>query len=297
MTDSVPEGYVGNLTEEHEAKLKQLWGTVFKLYDLYESNDPELQAAIKSATDKVNAPKSRFGFFRGASSEPENVVEKYLNMSATTDAGQQANRKKFVEMLAKYDSKTVRAMVIEAVKADHPDVLILRFLRARKWDVDAALVMMIFAMDWRCHTFKLESDIMWNGDTKMVENETSSDAHDKAIAKDFMKQLRIGKGYVHGTDRLGRPISCVRVRLHKPFAEKVEALERFIVYIIETARFTLRPPVETAVSVPSHLACAPFTMLTMNQTVLDFRHERLHSGQHGLRSPQIHHPVLRSKLP
>lgn len=258
MTTTVPEGFLGNLTQDQEAKLKQLWGTVFRLYDLYESNDPELQAAIKSATEKANAPaKSRFGFFRGgsSSSEPENVVEKYLNMSATSDAGQLANRKKFVEMLGKYDGQTVRALVVEAVKADHPDVLILRFLRARKWDIDAALVMMIFAMDWRCHTFKLETDIMWNGDTKMVENETSSDAHDKTIAKDFMKQLRIGKGYVHGTDKLGRPISCVRVRLHKPFAEKVEALERFIVYIIETARFTLRPPVETAVSFRDIGAC------------------------------------------
>lgn len=65
---------------------------------------------------------------------------------------------------------------------------------------------------------------------------------------DFMSQLRLGKSYVHGLDKDGRPICFVRVRLHKPGDQSEESLERSIVYIMETTRLMLHPPVDTAVS-------------------------------------------------
>lgn len=254
------EGFLGNLNKEQESKLRDLWRTVFKLYDLYETKDPELMAAIKAAGEKTDtASKSRFGLFGGGTSQSKadatNVVEKYLNLASADDATNMANRKRFMEMLAIYDTKTLKAMIVEAVKADHPDALVLRFLRARKWNVDAALIMMVFAMDWRYHEAKLDSDIMFNGDAKMVKYEKSTDKDKNTMGVDFMKQLRGGKGYLHGVDKMGRPISCVRVKKHKPFDQSNESLERFIVYLIETGRFTLQPPVETCVSGYSFVFC------------------------------------------
>lgn len=63
-----------------------------------------------------------------------------------------------------------------------------------------------------------------------------------------MMQLRIGKSYLHGLDKEGRPICFVRVRLHKQGEQSEESLERYTVYIMETARLMLQPPVDTAVS-------------------------------------------------
>lgn len=61
-----------------------------------------------------------------------------------------------------------------------------------------------------------------------------------------MKQVRMGKSFLHGHDKEGRPICVVRVRLHKQADQTEQSLERYTVYIMETARLMLRPPVDTA---------------------------------------------------
>ncbi len=251
---TIPEGNVGNLTAQQEEKLRQFWGTIFKLYDLYESKDPEVQAALKNCATQAAAPvqKSRFGLFGGgkkASAEDTNataLVEKQLGLGAADDTDKFGLRKQFMEMLSKHSAESARSMILEAVKHDHPDALALRFLRARKWEVDKGIIMMFSAMDWRASKSKVDSDIMYNGEAGGARDEKSSDPNTKVLAHDFMRQLRMGKGFLHGTDKHGRPISYVRARLHKPFDGKNESLERFIVYNIETGRMVLNPPIETA---------------------------------------------------
>ena len=62
----------------------------------------------------------------------------------------------------------------------------------------------------------------------------------------FMKQLRLGKSYLHGVDAHGRPICVVRTRLHHSSDQQPEALERFTVWEMETARLLLTGNVDTA---------------------------------------------------
>jgi hypothetical protein len=59
----------------------------------------------------------------------------------------------------------------------------------------------------------------------------------------------MGKSYLHGTDKDGRPCCYVRVKLHKQGEQSEKSLERFTVYTIETTRMMLKPPVDTAVSI------------------------------------------------
>jgi hypothetical protein len=134
------------------------------------------------------------------------------------------------------------------VKHDHPDALLLRFLRARKWDVDKALVMLVSTMNWRATEMHVDDDIMANGEGGAAEAEKGQDATAKKLGHDFLAQMRMGKSFLHGCDNSGRPICFVRVRLHRQGEHCEEALERNTVFVIETARMLLEPPVDTAVS-------------------------------------------------
>ena len=62
----------------------------------------------------------------------------------------------------------------------------------------------------------------------------------------FLTQLRLGKSYLHGVDIHERPICLVRTRLHHSSDQQPEALERFTVWEMETARLLLKGNVDTA---------------------------------------------------
>jgi hypothetical protein len=64
--------------------------------------------------------------------------------------------------------------------------------------------------------------------------------------EDFLKQLRLGKSYLHGVDIHERPICLVRTRLHHSSDQQPEAIERFTVWEMETARLLLTDNVDTA---------------------------------------------------
>ena len=134
------------------------------------------------------------------------------------------------------------------VKHDDPDALLLRFLRARKWDVHDALVMLVSTMHWRSQDMHVDDEIMYKGESGFVKASKTALGGEKKDAEDFMAILRKGLSFIHGADKDDRPITVVRVRTHKPNEQTDRAIEQYTVYVIETARMLLRSPVDTAVS-------------------------------------------------
>ncbi|KAL2130258.1 hypothetical protein VTI74DRAFT_6697 [Chaetomium olivicolor] len=126
-----------------------------------------------------------------------------------------------------------------SILADHPDVLVLRFLRARKWDVEKAVAMLVSAVNWRQER-RLEDDIIRKGDSVGLAKEQSADE------KGFMAQYHSGKAYVRGSDKEGRPVFIIKVRLHDPKLQSPECMEMFILHNIETIRTMIRHPIEKA---------------------------------------------------
>lgn len=269
MASPVPDGHVGNLTTEQEAKLRELWQTVFKLYDVLQEHAQKKAAAPAPQTESPK--KSRFGLFGGwkasdAAATPA-IPEEALKLIACDEEDKFGLVKQFQQVIATQTPDSLRAMVLGSVKHEHPDALALRFLRARKWDVNRSLVMMFSAMNWRHNEAKVDDDILANGEEVLVNDEEHGQVKSKALARDFMKQIRTGKSFIHGTDRENRPISYVRVRLHRASDQSVESLERYTTYLIETARLALTPPVETATLI---FDLSSFTLANMDYVPVKF---------------------------
>ncbi|KHN97385.1 CRAL/TRIO domain protein [Metarhizium album ARSEF 1941] len=270
VASPVADGHVGNLTAEQETKLRELWQTVFRLYDVLQEHSQKRAAA--PAPPPVDSPKkSRLGLFGGwkAAEAPASpaLPEEALKLIACDEEDKFGLVKQFQQVIATQTPESLRAMVLGSLKHEHPDALALRFLRARKWDVNRALVMMFSAMNWRYSEAKVDADILANGEEVLVGDEETGAVKPKALARDFMRQIRTGKSFIHGTDRADRPISYVRVRLHRASDQSVESLERYTTYLIETARLALAPPVETATLV---FDLTGFTLANMDYVPVKF---------------------------
>lgn len=262
MADIKPEtlpGRVGNLTPEQEEKVRELWAAIFKICAVGDQavDDAAPTAASTVLADKSNSkekPKkrritlfSRKGQKDKGDSDSASTVSGMSTSIKDDDADDKyGQNKQFYDTLANSSPESIRATIWSMVKHDHPDALVLRFLRARKWDVDKALVMLVSTMNWRATEMHVDDEIMMKGEEAMAQMSKSSDPKEKQLGEDFMAQIRMGKSFLHGVDNKGRPICVVRVRLHHQGEQCEESLERYTVYVIETARMVLRPPVDTA---------------------------------------------------
>lgn len=155
------------------------------------------------------------------------------------------------EVLSRLSPEEVCLAILVLVKQEHPDSLLLRFLRARRWDVGKAFSMMIMNILWR-KQYGVDDDILPRGELHALRQSRDEGipAKERDMGRDVIAQLRMGKSFCHGFDRQGRPVNVVRVRIHKPGAQSEESLERYILHVIETTRLILTPPVETGVRWP-----------------------------------------------
>ncbi|KAK9488586.1 CRAL-TRIO domain-containing protein [Lipomyces starkeyi] len=271
-SDQAP-GRPGNLTPEQEQKLKELWTIVMRTFGVSPSPSLLESSTITSTTSTTSAngsaappseintdaaangeksKKKRFGILKRKDKDKDKEREKPTEAAApkptrtastlsspTIGADDENDKygqsKQFKEALAEMTPEELRIAFWSMVKADHPDGLLLRFLRARKWDVQKAHVMMVSTMHWRLKEMDVEAIVFRGEGAALAE-------HDEG----FLKQIRLGKSYLHGRDKVGRPICTVRARLHKQGDQTEDALNRYTVYVMETARMCLKEPVDTA---------------------------------------------------
>ena len=287
MTIENRPGRPGNLTTDQEIKLQEFWKKVLDVFGVAALDDEEsAQPAAEAGPDEAEIndiqkrdselttgerKKKRRGLFsrkRMDSKTPDASNKAGSSTATVTDADDKYGQtKEYHTALAENLPEELRGAFWSMVKCDHPDGLLLRFLRARKWDLDKALVMLISTMQWRFKEMHVDDDVVVKGEGGAIKDSRSED---KGVAKeghDFMVPLRIGKSYLHGVDRDGRPMCTVRVRLHKQGEQTERSLERFTVHVLETARLLLIPPVDTATIV---FDMTGFSMANMDYTPVKF---------------------------
>ena len=259
MSGAAHPGRPGNLTKEQELKLQEMWTATLRIFGVSDfssgANDDAASIAGSESADLTGAvssekkKKKRGNLFSRKNHDNTNI-EDIENGSATDGNDKYGQTREFHKFVASQPPEAIRAAFWSMVKHDDPDGLMLRFLRARKWNVQNALVMLISTMHWRMQGMHVD-DITRRGESGALEDSASSNPPTKKEGHDFLMQMRLGKSFLHGTDKEGRPITFVRVKLHKQGEQSEASLEKFTVYTIETARLLLSPNVDTAVSMPA----------------------------------------------
>ncbi|KAG0280778.1 hypothetical protein BGZ95_008683 [Linnemannia exigua] len=226
-------GHVGTMTPDQKELLKEMWAQIFSIADSNNTatNSSDAASIAKEETasagsetasvkSKTTTTKKSGGWFGTSKTAPPAAEETPASTKVSlADIGLS------VEQL--------RPALWNNILGDHPDSLLLRFLRARKWNVNNGMTMILKAFKWR-----LEDDI----------EEVKSKSEDELDAKyrGFRLQMELGKSFVHGNDKEGRPVVYINVRLHKPADQDAKALEKFTIYVMEVGRLMIQPPVETA---------------------------------------------------
>jgi hypothetical protein len=116
--------------------------------------------------------------------------------------------------------------LFRAIGYDNPDVLILRWLRSRKWNVHASVNQIIETLKWRRD---------WGVQELVASGE-------KAISQE---EIATGKTYFMGHDRVGRPVCCIHPKEHIKGQFSHDDSEKLTVFCVETYRKLLKPPIES----------------------------------------------------
>ncbi|KAI1302999.1 hypothetical protein EDD11_005452 [Mortierella claussenii] len=212
------DGRLGHLTVEQTEKLKQFW---IRLYDIFDGNTAFDQAAPSS--------------FKGQARDDDNANEAAIvQTSGWFGRGKSAPESSSGPVAPRFTGQDLYRAFWKLAMMDHPDSVVLKFIRARKWMLDDALKMFLNALKWRIVE-------------RVDELSELSDVELDAKYPMLIEQMRIGKAYLHGADPLGRPMAVINTRLHHKADQPPETIHRFTLYTMECGRTLLPEGVETVI--------------------------------------------------
>ncbi|RKP17668.1 CRAL/TRIO domain-containing protein [Rozella allomycis CSF55] len=206
------DGFVGRLTQEQNQKLMEMWKIIIDMGKCNINDPPKVDVS------KRRGIKALLGKKRASSNS----------------------------LVEEKDSDLLFELFL-AFATDDPDSLILRFLRARKWDVNKGVEMLLNALKWRA---QMDIPQLLAGGER-----------------DLGKQIESGKFFVFGKDKMGNLVSYTRVKLHDKNAQSQEDSEKFTVYYTESVRRIL-PKGHEKITLVFDLT--DFTMNSMDYQMVKF---------------------------
>ncbi|PWN52006.1 hypothetical protein IE53DRAFT_385620 [Violaceomyces palustris] len=227
--EDVLPAYRGNLSLEQQKSLREMWK---RLEELFEKNKEVSEEVYRRGGPSVVAKDAT----PAAKNEKDPGKDIPKDDKAKEEAKRMEEMKEMNEFINKYGGPILKETTWEFTKMDHPDTSLLRFLRARKWDIDRALAMMAAACK-----FRLEKDvpgIIFKGEEGLKD------------VPGFLNQFRRGISYIKGNSAKGEyPIYFIHVARHFTSAQKHEVLQQFVLLAMENSRLLTTPPYEKAVVV------------------------------------------------
>ncbi|SCV05934.1 LANO_0H18404g1_1 [Lachancea nothofagi CBS 11611] len=260
----IPKGRVQTISKSEEVHLKQLWAHLFQHWGIpvnseivltnnaivaESTNGSKTDASSESSNNKGSSSKNSkkpgklFGRFRKATSGSKD--SKDSNDRARTGSVTSRRSAEDIEhmyppgmiheALKDLKAEEVSENFWEMLRTDYPDNLILRFLRARKWDTDKALGMIAHTLHWRL-TEGHPDAIIRGGELAAYQNKETG----------LIKNIELSKASLHAFDLKSRPVVLVRPKLHHSSDQTEAEMKKYCLLIIEQARMFLKEPVDSA---------------------------------------------------
>ncbi|OMJ08759.1 CRAL-TRIO domain-containing protein [Smittium culicis] len=213
------KGCYKHLNNFERHKLQQLWSKLIDRFDvpvndLVGANNSLIKIETFSADDKQVSQKDI----------PKGVIYNGCKFGETVadKVGEPVVPVKYENIC---ENDTLGAYIWQTFREDVPDTLVLRFLRARKWDVDKALDMILAAIKWRFAN---------NIDEIIYYGESANDA----------SLMFKGTSFIHGVDKLKHPIVWAPSAKHFQKDQSFSQVKRYLICIMEAVRQMLHYPHE-----------------------------------------------------
>ncbi|CDK25721.1 unnamed protein product [Kuraishia capsulata CBS 1993] len=248
MTQNLPSGRVETLTADQEKVFKEIWGYFLHFWG-YSFDAPishvnrsgttksTISVASKDSKDKKKKRGlvSRFSRGHKHTKSIENELEKTLSNRMSSDPNVTLRTNEHIHAaFTGLDAEKSKEFFWSFLRQDTPDNLLLRFVRARKWDTDKALEMIANTLSWRANESKVDKLLM---DGELVPFQQKKEG--------LMLQFELGKAIIRGYDKTGRPVVIVRPRFHHSSQQTQEEMEHFTLLVIEYARLFLNEPIDS----------------------------------------------------
>ena len=143
--------------------------------------------------------------------------------------------KEMREFLEKYGGEKLRTIFWDMVKGEHPDAIMLRFLRARKWDIDRTVAVIGSTAAFRAENNVKE--IVQGGELLLTKT------------KGGMKLMDNGTSYVYGATAMGEPVYFIEVGSHFSHNQTQEELKHGVILLQEWLQMLMPPPIERKIVV------------------------------------------------
>lgn len=233
---------VWSIDGEHEIVFKQTWAVALKHfgYDLdhLSFSDIEKKANFVSSKSQHALPKVSSKSVLDDLPPPSDrtvKVFRHLNGKANHMQGEYDNAVKPISKesyhhLAKYNPAHIHQAFFNTLRNDSPDNALLRFCRARKFNLHHILDMTFKCLEWKATSHNVDK---WALD---------GDAHFyfKKDKPELIDAYRMEKAYLRGHDLEGGSVCVVRVKKHFGHDCPDKDFEIFICQIIEQVRLTLK---------------------------------------------------------
>lgn len=246
MTQDLPRGRVETLSDEQEHVLKQVWMYILHFTGhqiqpagpLLSGSRSRSSTIVSAHSHSEKEKEKKGGFFsklkRNKKESSDNHLARTLSHQSAIDPNvKHSTDLKVHEALHQLDAKETEAALWGALRQDSMDNFLLRFVRARKWDIDNSLLMLSHSIEWRVKESRVDQ-IVREGEIECALKKKEG----------VLKQFRSGKCIIHGKDKKGRPLVIVRPKFHHSSEQTFEEVEIFTLLLIEYARLMLNGSVD-----------------------------------------------------